>query len=322
MYALDGIEGVAKQARSWKESQPYGYLFWLGCLKNENRLDDIVDAAREALQSLQKGKDRQKVSLFLIEAGQLMGNEGVVLEGKLENFFSNACDDNLIDLHKEGVNQGKRDETLKAVLDFFAKQKKMENDEKSLYLKTLLMAGEMDKAFAMVKNAKSIGWSYGFNAGLFFGAAAFAIVDSTEVKDCPAIRNLLSHYAEKSSVYSYEIIVKEQDDITFYDEIIKGIRNAEISTGKREQYFDRLLKTGSGRIDHIVSNQHRRAYGRAAQVLGVIAEIYAAKGDVKKAVRVVDGYCKDKYNRHSAFRREMRGVIQGSNLLNNAGVSG
>ena len=124
------------------------------------------------------------------------------------------------------------------------------------------------------------------------------------------------------AVYSYQITVKEgSNDITFYSEIIKGMQKIKFPKSKLMEYFNWALKTGRKRIDHIVSNKHRGAYKRAAQVLGALAEVYAAKGDVENAVKIIHEYCKEKYNRHSAFKREVKMVTSRSKLLQNAGIS-
>lgn len=317
---LEGIEGIAKLARSWKNTQPHGYLFWLERLEQENRLNDIVEVSKEALQVLEAGNAREKVSDFLVQAGELSGSRGHVLDGKREKFFSHPCDENLLVLQDEAAKQDKRDASLDAVLAFFARQKGMADRENSLYLKSLLMAGRLDDAFVMVKQSKSIGWSYGLNIGMVFGAVAIVVADYDE--NALITGGLLAGYAGRSDVYSYRITVKEKNDaITFYDEIVKGTRKIKFPESKLMVYFDWALRKGRNRIDHIVSNQHRRAYERAAQVLGTLAEMYAAKGDVEKAAKIIHEYYKEKYNRHSAFRREVKAVVSRSRLLQNRGIS-
>ena len=78
-------------------------------------------------------------------------------------------------------------------------------------------------------------------------------------------------------------------------------------------------KIGKSRIEHIVSNKHRRAYERAAQVLGSLAEAYAAMGQKSKAVKILHKYYNEKYNRFSAFRKEVKTVVANSELLRNTG---
>jgi hypothetical protein len=38
VHRLEGISGVSRLARKWKNSQPQGYLFWLNILKSVNSI--------------------------------------------------------------------------------------------------------------------------------------------------------------------------------------------------------------------------------------------------------------------------------------------
>ena len=57
---LEGISGVSKLARKWKNSQPQGYLFWLNILKNENDSQGLVKVSKEGLKALKEGKPRER----------------------------------------------------------------------------------------------------------------------------------------------------------------------------------------------------------------------------------------------------------------------
>jgi len=54
-------------------------------------------------------------------------------------------------------------------------------------------------------------------------------------------------------------------------------------------------------------------------VLGSLAEAYAAMGQKSKAVKILHKYYNEKYNRFSAFRREVKTVVINSELLRNTG---
>ncbi len=102
-------------------------------------------------------------------------------------------------------------------------------------------------------------------------------------------------------------------------EIIKGLKQNKDTKGRTDEYLKWAEKIGKSRIEHIVSNKHRRAYERAAQVLGSLAEAYAAMGQKSKAVKILHKYYNEEYNRFSAFRREVKAVVTNSELLRNTG---
>jgi hypothetical protein len=66
-----------------------------------------------------------------------------------------------------------------------------------------------------------------------------------------------------------------------------------------------------------VSNKYRNAYARAAQVLGSLAETYRVVDRDNKANRLLHHFYYEKYNRFSAFRREVKTVVGASELLKN-----
>jgi hypothetical protein len=314
---LEGISGVSKLARKWKNSQPQGYLFWLNILKNENDHQGMIKVSKEGLKALKKGKSRERVAEFLIDAATNLNDGQQLLLGKRERFFSHMNDQNLLDLTEEALKQNAREKELDRVIQFFKACKSIDDDQKSLYIKTLLMSGKLNSAFAMAKKEKSVGWSYDSNAGVVFGSVLVVLAGHSE--KAGTIKTLLEGYANKSSAYSGRISIEDGMGTSFYEEIIKGLKQKEETKSKASEYLSWAEKIGKGRIDHIVSNKHRNAYGRAAQVLGSLAETYASMGQKSKAVKILHKYYNEKYNRFSAFRREVKAVVMGSGLLRNSG---
>lgn len=318
VYFTKGLAGVGDLARKWGRIQPYGYLFWLNQLSQEKRWGDIIDVAKEALAVLKTGDAREKVSVFLTEAGQMASDPTIVLQGNQERFYSHPCDANLKTLLTEAVKLHQREESLAQLLDFYTRQRGLRDNEKSLYLKVLLLAGNLDKAWEITKGAKSLGWSYGSATGLVFGSICAVAADYHEQAE--TIKKLLIWYCGENSVYSYEFSVEGKYQAGFFpDEIIKGLSQTRFQPSKLKKYMDWAFQIGRERVDGIVSNTHRTAYQRAAWVLGSLAEIYAAQGDVKKAGALIHEYCKEKYNRHTAFKREVKQMINGSSLLRQLG---
>jgi hypothetical protein len=88
-------------------------------------------------------------------------------------------------------------------------------------------------------------------------------------------------------------------------------------TAKRDEYIAWAERIGKSRINHIVSNKHRNAYARAAQVLGSLAETYKVMARDDKVNRLLHHFYNEKYNRFSAFRREVKTVVRASDLLKN-----
>ncbi len=221
---LEGITGVSRLAKEWKNSQPQGYLFWLNILKKENDQKGIIRVSTEGLKALKEGRSRERVAEFMIDAANELNDAKHVLLGKRERFFSYMSDQNLLDLVAESTTQGKRDNELDTVIKFF-KARKSINEEKDLYARALLMAGKLNEAVAMAKNEKSVGWSYGSNAGVVFGSVLSVLAGHSE--KAGTIKTLLSGYANNISVYSERFSIDDGKGTSFYGEIIKGLKQNE-----------------------------------------------------------------------------------------------
>ena len=316
---LEGIKGVSRLAKKWKNSQPQGYLFWLKILEAENDPAGIVEVSKEGLKALEEGQFRERVAIFLIDAAREMNDAKNLLLGKRERFISHMNDPNLLDLVAEAYKQNVKNQELGKVIRYFKARKSIEEDEKTLYIKTLLMSGRLSDALAMVKKAKSVGWSYGSNAGVVFGSALAVLANFSAEAD--TINILLSGYADLRSIYSEYTSLEDKMNSSFYGEILEGLKQKKFTKSQTAEYLKWAEKIGKSRIDHIVSNKHRGAYERAAQVLGSLAETYAALGQTSKAIKILHKYYNEKYNRFPAFRREVKAVVMGSDLLKTVGFS-
>lgn len=321
VFMLEGFEGLGKLARAWGNSQPLGYLLWLEFLEMEDTPGETWAVATEALEILEPGNAREKVSRYLVKAGECAGNPDHVLEGKLQALYSRPDEANLLRVLDEAVSQGKRDDILATIMSGLAAHDDMTGEAKPLLLKTQLMAGRLNEAWTLVKTSEDqiVGWSYGLNPSLFFGAVASVMVNHDQ--GAGATRTLLEHYAgNRRAQYGYYDDSDTDVTIRFSDEIIAGLKRSAIREEAMDEYLDWMFLTGRDRVDAIVSNKHRNAYQRAAWVLVSLAEIHAADGRPIEADTLLEEYCRIKYNRFSAFKKEVKAVLASSPLLGSLGI--
>ena len=138
----------------------------------------------------------------------------------------------------------------------------------------------IEAAFAAAGKTRALGWSYG-------GSGA----DEEAPEDQVATRSAVS------------------------DEIIRGLHSVTVSPKEKQDYLLWAVKIGRKRIEAIVSNKHRKAYERAAEVLGSLAECCALIGKPETGHGMIEEYRNQKFNRHSAFRSELDAIIVSSALL-------
>ena len=350
---LEGPSGVQREVRRWGSEQPLAYLYWIGRLEAEGDRQAIVSACREALAALPNGPLRAQAADRLTAAGapagraepprgevRFPGRDEWVLEGRREAFFSVPDEPRLLALLEEARRQGQRDGELAGALDRLLEPGRagLEGDElkgaglevvgpdwpgfgrihPALPVKALLMAGRLGEAFERGRESRAIGWSYGSTpSGVLFAAVlSFLALDRLDSAD--AVRTVLQRYVDGSSEeYGWppEPGKAEEESPSASEEVLRGLAEVTASEGERETWLTWALKLGRIRVDEIVSNKHRKAYRRAAEVLAALAECLQLLGRGEEGRHLVEEYRDIRYPRHSAFRGEVNQVIAGSRLL-------
>lgn len=118
------------------------------------------------------------------------------------------------------------------------------------------------------------------------------------------ITGLLQQYAESRYSWYCPSAQNQKNGTTAYKEILKGLEQFNLTESEKNEFLAWAEKIGRTRINHIVSNKHRKAYSRAAEVLGALAECYVLLGDRNKAVNILQDFYNIKFRRHRAFRGE------------------
>ena len=195
------------------------------------------------------------------------------------------------------------------------------SEEKTLLVKALLMAGRIEMAFEKAKRTQALGWSYGDSAGAILFGGVLSALSLDGIERAITIKSVLRRYADEdfSKFSDFSTAEKDVDEgICISAEILSGLHKADISADEQRKYLSWAANIGKKRIEQIVSNKHRKAYTRAAEILGALAECYLLRGEESKSRRIVEEYRDQKYNRYPAFRREVNSVISASSLLHTA----
>ncbi len=313
---FEGLDGLKKLARKWKDQQPFGYYFWLLRLKKDENWREIVNIGSEALAAIQQPEFRWQIANFMIGAGTALGDLNTILMGKRERFFARPNEQSMLHLLDEAIMQDARSRELAVVLEFFKGMEENKWETKQLLVVVLLASGKLEEAFEIVQESKSIGWSNDIT-GLVFAAVLASI--TADAKEANTVNRMLKQYADESRLYfgyytesgSSETKPKTKSS----EEIKKGLTGNSPPESNLKKYLAWADKIGQSRIEHIVSNKHRRAYDRAAQVLGALMETYSTIGEKRKAKELFTSFYHEKFNRFSAFRKEVKWVVSLSQVL-------
>ncbi|MFZ5799220.1 MAG: hypothetical protein ACOY3O_12465 [Thermodesulfobacteriota bacterium] len=313
-FLRGGLAEVSRLAHKWRDKQPLGYLSWLARLEEASAWQDLKEAATEALTALPAGRQRAAAAQFLIIAGGKLNDDPAILAGKRERFAADPDAFSLLALVTEAGRQQGRAQELTFALKVLAQARKDTPDLGVLRAKTLLMAGRLDEAFALAEKEKAVGWSFGSTAGIAFAAILHLSCGSS--RKCELADSMLRDYARDTS-FLYETTIREDDEIAhdFYQEILAGLAMSAPKPADLARYRKWAQTIGEKRVNEIARNKHRNAYDRAARVLASLAEVLAAAGEPIKALALLQEYCKTRFNRHTAFRNEVRQAVKTSLLL-------
>ena len=324
-FLVEGMDGVRSRVRGWGSRQPLGWLFWMHLLALEGDWHGVAAAAAEALPLVDYPHLRARIAEQLAEAGRRLGRADLVLTGQREIFFSAPSDARLIRLVEEAAAQGLREQELERALEFLAADRQ---SEKTLWVKLLVMTGKLETAFETEAGNAAVGWSDSQSvAGVLFGAVLFLLCHRTGEK-ADTVRRVLVRYADggwgsygPDSGFGDDGEPQTAPAVSISGEILRGLRGLRpdhLSPEQKARYLQWAIQVGRKRIEHIVSNQHRGAYDRAAEVLGALAECFLLNGQDEEAWAIIDEYRNRRYNRHRAFREELDRVIASSTLLQRA----
>ncbi|MBS3809422.1 MAG: hypothetical protein KGY38_04630 [Desulfobacterales bacterium] len=310
VFFTKGTDGVSELARKWGSNQPRGYLYWIECLINEGHWKQAAGACLEALDKLPRNSFREQAAGYLVEAGAHLSDNSLILQGKREQLISVPGEENLLDFVEEAGKQKVREAELEALQDIIRKSVKSSPGDNIFYTRYLLMSGKVKEAFVHAKSESKVGWSDG-RAGLVFGGVLYIVCGKS--RKAKTINDLLNRYAETPISFSWK--GPGNAGTSMYEEILKGLDQFEIGPADEKEFWNWAKKIGRARIDHIVSNKHRGAYDRAAAVLGSLCECLLLCHRKNDAQKLAHEFYSEKYNRHSAFRREVKSVFSSSEVL-------
>ena len=258
-----------------------------------------------------QGQARYLVADLLIEVGKQLANSDVILTGYRERFQSQPNSENLTTFIAEAKRQGRRATELERALTLY-----MENADGSwrpdLTTQIIVMTGRFDEAFKREEKAKCYGWSSG-NVGLIYYGCLYLLTRGND--KCVLIQEGIRQYSGQRKgffAYSHDLAGDEGDAS---EEIFTGLRQAGFVEESVAQYWNWCQKMVEKRVKYILSNQHRNAYKRAAQVLCALAESMIVTDRQSAAKDMLHNYCCVKFTRFRAFRQEMRKMAARSPLI-------
>ncbi len=334
---FEGTKGLEMLATRQGHEFPGAFVDWLEALKQHG---DNNEVRRAALLGLEKLPEtlliRAKIADYLHEAALKLKRDDLVLMSLKEALFASPSLSCLLDLLDSSKNIDQRVDFINEALARFNAIKKRralpkehkfdirrspdlsENDVPNILgICCCLFKGDYVKAASFIKESEPLGWTFMKNPNAL--AIPFFLYANWH-KEKTLTFNLNKLWTRSTELQSshYEYIMGDDSEMNtgsrFRSYIENSLENFPFDEQEKMKYFFMAEKAAKIRINAIVSNKLRKSYWKAAELVLAIAETYWSNSESGKGQMLIDHFQK-KYNRHSAFQRELKAAMKESHLF-------
>jgi len=333
---FEGTRGLEELAKKKGQEFPGVYVDWLESLKKEKKYSEMLNAASMGLESLSETLEiRAKIADHFQAAAKVLKRDDLVLKSLKESLFADPSLLRLLNLLDISKNINQRIDFINEALSRFSIIKKRRANSKkqrffinqspdlsennvpdTLEICCLLLKGDYKEAASHIKASKPLGWTHIEKSNAII--VSFFLYAKWNKKR-PLTSNLdklwkMSTEFDPTPFYYKEGVYLDKDiDSRFRSYIENTLKEFPLDEQEKENYFSSAKKVAYARINAIVSNKHRKSYWKAAELVLAIAEIFWSNSEFKKGQMLINHFQK-KYNRHSAFQRELKNAIKESSL--------
>jgi hypothetical protein len=317
-----GVPAISEFARQYADKYPKAYVDWITALEKNGDTDSVIQVAREGLSRIPRDfKVRAEVAEAISRIGEKLNDNALRLEGYRECFYSRPSIQGLLDLYIVAIENDCFDEVRNEVEQRVAElyrdrmpvtiypniEQQSSSVSVNVFFNALLLSGRYEKVFDMCKGKDLLGWSTGDNPKPLL-ITFMMMVLSDEGRHA----KMLNSQWEEAIGIGYSM---SKAYIEKYRKVFNFIKKEYIKLdNEQEDFYLKWCRDEIGRrVDAIVSNQHRGSYHKAAGLLVAMAETLADRGEKQDGMGFIEKY-KNKYSRHTAFKREVACAVQASGL--------
>lgn len=323
-----GTKGLLSFARENYEKFPATYRDLLLTLEKEGaEVQEIITVAQEGLDKINGDYViREEVAQFLVKSANKIDNNDMISEGMKEAYYSKPSLKNILRLIQFERKRGKE---LNKIFDYaIVRAEQLHTQKNNCYwngreelqkpypskelLNDLyLLSGKVEKAYQLCtaeKNTDINRW-YGRDYLDFDLSFMFRLLSKNNMKYKANIDSLWDVNLEKVKKELYDTELFN----FFTKELNEVIKTVNLDTASANKYETWCTKMISSTVEHIVSNQYRDEYGRAALLLVCCAEMLCNIRLKDKALNLIQVF-RNKFPRHRNFIGSLNEVFNRSEL--------
>jgi transposase-like protein len=342
-----GTDGLAELARRDGCGIPEAYRKWVQALAEESRTDEAVRAAHEALQALPStGEIPAWIAEFMAERAEKRHDGTARLEARGQAFRAMPTLARLSALCEAAAPVGELKSVVHAetarlrslVADRSLRKRRDDAMAEPIWghrlLATLLLLdGETEEAIALAKRAPAVGWSGGNHPGpVVMPYLLCATTGGVPPTAGTALADLWRGIDADELVFPVWDLNGEESSLDDDPEdmlpdmppklqavrltpfLQVQIAQRPVDPEQRARFLKAAWGIAERRIREILDKKHRRAYERAAMLVGAVAEAQIVAGDSEGGHAVLTNV-RRQYSRYSAFTHELDKMARRSPLL-------
>jgi len=327
--ALDqGIQGLEALARAEGQHRPRAYLDWFAALADENRQQDILDAAQQALHDLPATMPiRAAIADYVYDAAKSLKQPEAMRLGRWEAFAAKPTLIRLLDLWDIASDTQERATLMQQALKHIKAQMPSASTGASsmswggdalehpahignnTLAHAYLLTGEWTAAQKLATDANVLGWS---NATSYQGliVEAFLVMLANAPSTLPANLTQVWELGLVHTTDHWSLPGLGNDNIITRLKSIYAAHFAQVHwpVAQQTQVMAWCLDIVQKRVAAIVGNQYRKSYNKAAVLVVACAETLHFR-DEHAAARAFVDEVRGRFPRHSAFQREMKSAL-------------
>ena len=331
---FEGSKGLEKLALEQGVQFPGAYVEWLDALKKEGLYENMI---RAALLGMEKLPDnliiRADIADYLSEAAERLGKDDLRERALKEALYASPCLERLLDLLEFSKSREQREGYIEDALARFGyirgrypeMARVVVNVDRSADLRETrvsdsmeiyghLLKGAYEKAAAHMKGGRPLGWSQDDNISVLL--VAFFLYARWNRGKSPTA-NISALWTEATDLTQHGMRIPgsvRADNNRFRTYLEKVLAEYPLGQADLETYSNMAEEAVEKRADAIVGSKYRKSYWKAAQLILAVAEVYWSNDKRGKGQMLINGF-RDKYNRHSAFKSELKAMANKSRIF-------
>lgn len=324
-----GAPGLEALARAEGASRPRAYLDWFTALAEEDRHEEVLAAAHEALQTLPADLPiRAAIADHLCTAAARLGETEALRAGRWQAFLAKPTLARLLDLWEAAPGGDARTSLMRQaaqhIRDYLAQPASRHGPalpwpgddgleravviDKAVLAHACLLAGEVEAAHQLAAAENVLGWRSSSNSQSLVVGALLVLLSGKTARALPPNLGQVWHSSLQSSAgfwYSSADTIQARLEPVYAELLSREL----LSRDQQEQFLAWCLDVARRRAAAIVGNQHRKSYGQAATLTVACAEVLRLRGAQREAISFVEDI-RARFPRHRAFQTELKTAIQ------------